>query len=206
MYNVIVVAKLTYGLEVLPMNETLYKKLDAFYYRGMRKILNMKSTYIERSSENKNEVVLEKVLEQVNKPAAGESAAMRPKKTWKEVLPSGRIQGKAVRLFENITSSSDRNLLRKVTLEEGEEDFALPKKLRVGRPRVNWIIETAKLAWKEWKGHSEAEGQERGGAVEEFDYENKEMVKHLLNLAKARGGTTAQQTAIPVSPRNAHTR
>ena len=122
MYNAIVGAKLTYGLEVLPLNDTLLNKLDAFYYRGFRKIPDMQTTYINRSADNKNEAVMQRVLQTLNACTRSEAAtrAQQHKQqmlTAEDVLPSGELKTKAIQLLQQIINGDEDNLLKKVTIK-----------------------------------------------------------------------------------------
>ena len=189
MYNAIVGAKLTYGLEVLPMNDTLLNKLDAFYYRGLRRIFNMQSTYINRNADNKNEVVLQRALHVLNTCMDSGTASPRQlqKLAAEEVMPSGKLKAKAVKLLGHIINSDERDLLKQVTIKDNEEEFNLPTKNRVGRPRVCWILETAKLAWERWS--KEEINNAHPNAIttaREFDPNDKQMVKELISLGKTR--------------------
>ena len=44
-FDVVVVSKLFYGLESVPFTEQDCNRLDAFQYRGLRKILHIKHPY-----------------------------------------------------------------------------------------------------------------------------------------------------------------
>ena len=60
-YNAVVVSKLLYGLETVQMPPSVMKQLDVFQMRGLRKILGMQPSYIDRS--NSNEEVFRKLRE-----------------------------------------------------------------------------------------------------------------------------------------------
>ena len=113
--------------------------------------MNMKSTYVDRSPPNRNAAVIENALREINSITNPSRSRERREKKEKDLLPSGRVSGKAVALLRNILKADGEDLLRKLTIQEGEDKFVLPAKMRVGRPRTSWIIETARAAWKEWK-------------------------------------------------------
>ena len=54
-FNAVCVSKLLYSLEALQPTEATASKLDTFQLKGLRKILHMHKTYIERANTN-NEV------------------------------------------------------------------------------------------------------------------------------------------------------
>ena len=106
MYNAIVGKKLIYGLEVLPMTEVLQKKLDAFYVRGLRRIMGRQSTYIDRSEGNTNKAIIQKVCE-VMQGGEGDAYSRingRKLKEWtaRYVIPSSRIRAKAIALLREV--------------------------------------------------------------------------------------------------------
>ena len=108
-------------------------------------------------------------------------------KTEADVLPSGKLKTKAVDLLQEIMNSGEEHLLKQVTLKSNEEEFNLPAKNRVGRPRVSWILETAKLAWERWsKEGDENPNQAVEGRVREFEADSKDMIKELINMGKSR--------------------
>ena len=53
-----------YGLESAQLNDTAKRRIDAFQLKGLRKILNLKTTYVDRN--NTNQRVYEQAQEKVN--------------------------------------------------------------------------------------------------------------------------------------------
>ena len=53
-YQSIVLTKLLYELEALPINDNWQRKLDAFNVRGLRRIWNIPSTYVNREPWGKS--------------------------------------------------------------------------------------------------------------------------------------------------------
>ena len=51
-YNSVIRSKLLYGLETLELTKPLMSKLEAFQVRGLGKILNMATTYIDKRNTN----------------------------------------------------------------------------------------------------------------------------------------------------------
>ena len=56
MIPLIIRSKLLYGLESAPMNEYTKKELDTFQLKGLRKILGIKTTFIDKSQNNKKNI------------------------------------------------------------------------------------------------------------------------------------------------------
>ena len=57
-YDAIIRTKLIYGFESVQVNDTLKSKLDAFQLKGLRQILKIQTTYVNRA--NTNDVVYTK--------------------------------------------------------------------------------------------------------------------------------------------------
>ena len=67
---------------------------------------------------------------------------------------------------------------------ENSSRLNLPNKSRVGRPKYNWLIETAREAWKEWGLGSE----------EEFNHKSEDTLKSLTESAMgAQGGAASRR-------------
>ena len=62
-YDAVIISKLLYGLEAIPFTEQDCKQLDAFQYRGLRKLLRINHSYW---SGIKNKGVLLTAHEKVN--------------------------------------------------------------------------------------------------------------------------------------------
>eukprot|EP00975_Prorocentrum_lima_P013635 2900279-Prorocentrum_lima.AAC.1 len=52
-YHAVVRAKLMYGLESLQLTSTHRNTLDVFYLKGLRQILGMQTTFVNRHNTNK---------------------------------------------------------------------------------------------------------------------------------------------------------
>lgn len=55
-YLAVIKSKLSYGLESLKMKQSVKEKLDRFHLKGLRKILKMKTTYVNRNNTNIEEL------------------------------------------------------------------------------------------------------------------------------------------------------
>eukprot|EP00959_Pyramimonas_sp_CCMP1952_P362387 7589644-Pyramimonas_sp.AAC.1 len=51
-YDAVVRSKLIYGLESVQVNVALKKKIDAFQLKGLRQILKLQTTYVNRANTN----------------------------------------------------------------------------------------------------------------------------------------------------------
>ena len=52
-FDAIIKSKLLYGLESAPMNETIKHELDIFQLKGLRKILGIKITFVDKTQDNR---------------------------------------------------------------------------------------------------------------------------------------------------------
>lgn len=133
-YNAIVKAKVMYGLESAHLTTAWLQKLNAFQLKGLRGILRMATTYIDRQNTN------DEVIRRAN-----------------ECLGEGR----EIELF-NETHNNRRMKLAAHLLRRGDDDpgrhctyypgTARPREnpcRRVGRPRIKWANATHSMLWRQ---------------------------------------------------------
>jgi hypothetical protein len=162
-YQALIESKLTYGLHVLPLKDELLNKMNAFQMRGIRQLLKIAPTHVDRNNSNKK--VLELAEERINTNKEGEPESPNRKtiKLISEVLLK-RAQcelGEIIRLPED-------DPRKEVTFKSGLHQLNIPETNRVGKPKTQWAIETMKRIWKE---------KELGQRCEQhpdvhFDYKN----------------------------------
>ena len=130
-FDAVIRSKLVYGLDSLQINEGTLKHLNAFQLKGLRKILGLKTTYVERANSNK--VVFSKA-----------NALKNPKKVpGKDIKPfSSYIQSQQNKLLAHIIRAEKDDPLRQTTLSEGTHYPYKIEKRRVGRPRNDWTWST----------------------------------------------------------------
>ena len=87
-FDAVCVAKLSYGLETLPITPKTCKKLDSFYYKSLRKVTGILPAHISRIS---NLIVLE---------TANERAQLKDGKTLTSITQ--RVKEKQVKLFGHL--------------------------------------------------------------------------------------------------------
>ena len=95
-HEALISAKLMYALDTSPLSEAAKEKIDAAFYKGLRQILNMKTTFAQRKLgepvTNTNERVLEKANEELNalqeeregERIEEEQEKMKERKKWTE--------------------------------------------------------------------------------------------------------------------------
>ena len=123
-FNAVCVSKLLYSLEALHPKEAAVSKLDTFQLNGLRKILHMHTTYIDRANTN-NEVYRRANLEMGSGPGAEE--IIRPLCDIRRTL--NHPQHQATFATRNLSPQQVENR-------------------RVGRPRAEWTHEAMKDCWR----------------------------------------------------------
>jgi len=159
-YNAVIQSKLLYNLETLCLTKSLRKKLDTFHLRGLRKILKVPTTFVDRRFSNARVYEL-----------ASETAY--PNDPHRKVRPFSEIlDEKRVRLAGHILRTADNDPLRQVAYEPGTASIKQVGKRRVGRPRQSWAHSTNELI------HSNRSQLEYTGS----DYQN----QSILQVARQR--------------------
>ena len=109
-YDAVIRAKLLHGLESTAMNKTVKHSLDVFQLKGLRKILGVKTTYIDRTQDNKK--VMETAQEKIDE-------ATPHGKTQKQLKPFSEVwQERKMKLFNKIITAKDDCPLRSVTFQK----------------------------------------------------------------------------------------
>ena len=126
-YDAIIRNKLLYGLETVHLTQSLPKKVNVFQLRGLRKILGLSTTFINRA--NTNESVLQK---------ANDVMGVAPGSMPKVKLFSDLLKDRRVKLAGHILRSYE---------PDSAETFRVAKR-RIGGPRQLWTVYTNKYAWE----------------------------------------------------------
>ena len=127
-YNAIIKTKLLYSLETIQLTKSELSKIDAFHMKGLRRILKIPSTYIDRTQTN--DVVLQKANE------TG-THTQRLSESWKE---------QKLKLLGHILRADHSDPLRQVLFESGTNIPRYHIIRRSGRPKLDWLLETMKDA------------------------------------------------------------
>ena len=131
-YNAVIKTKLTYALETMHLTKAQLKQLDTFQLKGLRKILKLKTTYIERENTNK----------EVRRQASHHLGSKR--KRIEKV--STQVKASQHKLLMHILREPTTAPTRQATFT-GRAQPNIATKKRVGRPRKHWTIQTMKRAW-----------------------------------------------------------
>ena len=128
-FQSVCVSKLLYSLEALQPTEATASKLDTFQLKGLRKILNMETTYINRENTN------EEIYRRANAEARTDNA-IRPL--------SHVLQEKRIKLLGHIVRRPREHPQHQTTFCTKSLIPRTVDKRRVGRPRLSWTHETMK--------------------------------------------------------------
>ena len=111
----------------MPLTDEHLNKLNAFFYRGLRQIMEFKITYVDRENTNAKLMML---VNKELKRADGDSTRF--------INIGDRLKRESAKLLGDIIRRDENDPIRQVTLT-GDE-LNLQQTNRVGRPRVNWSI------------------------------------------------------------------
>lgn len=130
-FDAIIRSKLVYGLETVHIPKYLLQKMDVFQLKGLRKILKLETSFVNRANTNK------KVYEKA-------SAVKNPKSVpGKNVMPfSEYVKNKRQALLKHTVRASSEDPLRQCTFIEGAAVPYAHGNRRVGRPRSKWADDT----------------------------------------------------------------
>ena len=131
-YDAVIRSKLLYSLETVHLTGTLRKKLDAFHLRGLRKILRMQTTYVNRQNTNQR---VYQTASDIAFPSG--NGCVKP---FTELLDERRIK-----LAGHILRSPNSDPLRQVTYQPDSAEPVEIGKRRIGRPRQQWTFRSNEL-------------------------------------------------------------
>ena len=125
----------------MQFTESQGRALDVFQQRGLRKILGIAPTYIDRSHTN------EKVFEIANKEKGADSDPQKAR-----IIPiTDMLNKKKCTLLGHVIRAAVRDAMDPLHLVTFESENLEPKTAafrRTGRPRLKWHKETLSEAWK----------------------------------------------------------
>ena len=139
-HNAVIRSKLTYGLASANLTHAQLCQLDSFQLKGFRKILGLKTTFIDR--HNSNEYIYTQVrqtlAEHTSKPLQLFSASYHIAK---------------LKLFENKHNSITYSEMRDLTFPQ--KQIKAPSHIwkRKGHPKQNWTLTAAQQYWSLLQTH-----------------------------------------------------
>jgi hypothetical protein len=135
-YDAVVKTKLLYGLETVELTKNQHSKLNAFHLRGLRKILKMKTTYIDRTCTN------EEVFKRANFTRSRGNYEKPKVQTIKDDLNQRRTK-----LAKEVLTRTNLDPMRSVSFEHNSAQPYTAGHRRRGRPRNSWLQSTLGITW-----------------------------------------------------------
>ena len=140
--DAVIRAKLLYGIESAQLTPSHQRRIEVFQLKGLRKILKMTTTFVERN--NSNAEVFRRANEQIQNET--EDGA-KPKK----VVPFVTCYlNSRMKKLSRIYKMLNEHPVEHITLALNAEGHIIPwtsPNRRVGRPRFKWVTETMKEIW-----------------------------------------------------------
>ena len=139
-------AKLSYGMESAQLTPSHQRRIEVFQLKGLRKILKMQTTYVERN--NTNAEVFRRANEEFRKGTTND----KPSKIVKPFVTC--YLNSRMKRLARIHKMNHNHAVRHVTFAPDPDHTIKPWTLpnrRVGRPRFNWVTETIKDMWNNIK-------------------------------------------------------
>ena len=129
-FDSVIRSKLAYGLECLHLNEEEKRRIDAFELKGLRIILGIMPTHIDRTWTN--DKVQEKASIEYGKPV---------------YKFSDYYQKQKIKLLEHVIRLNEKDPIKQITFEAGTTVPRHSIALRRGKPRGQWAYEAMKEAY-----------------------------------------------------------
>ena len=131
-YDIAIKSKFLYNLEIIYFTKSLINKLDAFHFRGLRKILNLNTTYTDYRNINVRVYYLASNTVYLNNPH-------RKIKCFSEELEERRVH-----LAKHILRADDTDPMQQVSYQPRSTNPLQIGKRREGHPRQQWIFKINK--------------------------------------------------------------
>ena len=139
-HDAIIRSKLLYGLESTAMSDTVKRKLDTFQLKGLRKILNIKTTYVDRSKDNMTVMQTARLHIAHDKPS-------KQYKTYSEIYEERKIQYLNKIILAEEGDSMKSLTFQPETITRVQFQMRPGVKRRIGKPRTKWVETTMDNLW-----------------------------------------------------------
>ena len=183
-HETLIATKLMYGLETLALPKGWEDRIDAAFMKGIRQILNIKTTYGQMQTGEERTNTNNYVIEQINQ----EMNSSKEAKPFVKI--SERITNKAIRILGDALRRTEEDPVAEVMIGDSHTwNLPMPGQLRKYRPRCSWAIETATNAWTKHKLYEQLRTQwhirrNRQVAPCHFDYKSERHVDILVAAAR----------------------
>ena len=136
-YNSVIKSTLLYGLETVHITKAQIDRLNAFHIKGLRNLLKMKHSFIDRNNTNKL------IWETANKTIKEENKDAKEIETIEDTLCKRRIK-----FLGHILRAPNEDPVRNVTFYPSTAKPIEPNNRRIGGPKKHWTWETMIMSWK----------------------------------------------------------
>ena len=138
-YNAVVRSRVFYTLETLELTPGQQRTLDTLYFRGLRRILKKRITFMDRYWTH------ERLLNLANQHQRRVAPNMLKHTSFSNYYKSRRRK-----FLGHLLRAPPNNLTRLAVLSpENVDRVDTRRKKRVGRPRYTWLYESMKDAWEQ---------------------------------------------------------
>ena len=135
-FDAVIRSKLVYSLDAVSLTPGLYTKLNSIQFKGLRKILKLDHTFVNRTNTNA------KIRQDAN-------AVMNPQgKPNKNIVSFSEYEQKRQETWlKHLVRAPNDDPLRKCTLKDHDDLPLTPHLRRVGRPKVTWAERIYRRMW-----------------------------------------------------------
>jgi hypothetical protein len=141
MWNALIKTRVIYGLESAELKTRGLEKLNTFQLKGLRQILRMVTTFVDRTNTNT------RVLEEATKAVNTSSSGMVNNGRGVELLSETHTQ-RRIKLAGRVLRLADNDARRFTTYHAGSGRVKKKLKKRTGRPKINWGDVTHARIWE----------------------------------------------------------
>ena len=135
-FDAVIRSKLVYSLESVNLTPALVSKLNAVQYRGLRKILGIEHTYINRSNTNV------RIIQQANQILNPHNKPNRSIRLFGDY-----VHTRQEALLKHTVRASGLDPLREAMLRYNSPTPLQPATRRVGRPKTLWAHAVYERIW-----------------------------------------------------------
>ena len=165
-------SKVLYGMESAQINEPDLKRLETFQLKALRKVLKLKTTFVDRNNTNT------KVYQEANKKLAEVPENIKRKHKIKEITTFKQAYRKARRKRMEKILLEQGGIAQTLTFQKGLQTWKYPGR-RKGRPKYEWALQTLAEMWQEIRMREE---EMRYRVFREDDEEIEQCIR--TNIAK----------------------
>ena len=141
-YDAVVKSTLLYGLETLHITKAQLSRLNTFHLKGLRHLLNIQHTFINRS--NTNEFIWKQAERQLN--------LENPKREQNNIQLNNLLETlncRRIKFMGHLLRAKNEDPTRSITFQPNTAKPIQIGKRRIGGPKKHWTNETLKLIWEE---------------------------------------------------------